>query len=301
MPPLAHAPRPLALLVLGAVAIGFAPLFVRLAETDPVATALFRMLLALPVLALWFHCSPAPPGAPRRALRAGDHLRLAGAGALFAADLATWHWSITLTSVANATLLANFAPVFVTLGAWLWLGERVRARFVAGLVLGLGGAALLMGDSLRFAPGALAGDGLGLLTAVFYAGYLLSVSRLRREFATATIMLYTGAVTAALLLPAALLSAAAADAGPLLPLTLYGWAVLLALALVSHVGGQSLIAYALAHLPAPFSALTLLLQPVVAALLAWLLLAEPLRALQAAGGAVVMAAIWLARPRGRRG
>jgi drug/metabolite transporter (DMT)-like permease len=71
--------------------------------------------------------------------------------------------------------------------------------------------------------------------------------------------------------------------------------VVLGLALVSHAAGQGLIAYALAHLPAAFSSVGLLLQPVVAALFAWLLLAEPLAALQVAGGMVVLAGIYLAR------
>ncbi len=71
--------------------------------------------------------------------------------------------------------------------------------------------------------------------------------------------------------------------------------MLLALALLSHVGGQSLIAYALAHLPAAFSSVSLLLQPVAAALLAWLILSEALGLLQGLGGAVVLAGIAIAR------
>ena len=75
--------------------------------------------------------------------------------------------------------------------------------------------------------------------------------------------------------------------------------MLLGLALVSHAGGQSLITYALAHLPAAFSSVSLLLQPAAAAVLAWALLAEPLGALQAIGGVVVLAGILMAR-RGSR-
>src|SRR5206468_4640461 len=80
---------------------------------------------------------------------------------------------------------------------------------------------------------------------------------------------------------------------------LRGWAVLLGLALLSHVGGQTLIAYALGHLPASFSALTLLWQPVMAALLAWGLLHEPLSVLQGIGGSIVLVGIAIAS-QGRR-
>jgi drug/metabolite transporter (DMT)-like permease len=81
----------------------------------------------------------------------------------------------------------------------------------------------------------------------------------------------------------------------LIATTLFGWMILVALALFSHAGGQSLIAYALAHLPASFSSVGLLLQPAVAALLAWSLLAEPLGWLQAVGGVVVLIGIVTAR------
>jgi drug/metabolite transporter (DMT)-like permease len=111
-----------------------------------------------------------------------------------------------------------------------------------------------------------------------------------RGAATLQLMAVTSTVTAGVLLPAAL-----ASGEVLLPGGATGWLVLLGLAWVSHAAGQGLIAYALAHLPAAFSAVGLLFQPVMAAAFAWLLLGEPLVALQVAGGAVVLAGIYLAR------
>jgi drug/metabolite transporter (DMT)-like permease len=67
------------------------------------------------------------------------------------------------------------------------------------------------------------------------------------------------------------------------------------LGLISHAGGQSLIAFAFAHLPASFSSVGLLLQPVIAAFLAWVILSESLTWLQAAGGIFVLAGIVLAK------
>ena len=98
----------------------------------------------------------------------------------------------------------------------------------------------------------------------------------------------------------ALLPVALAAGEALLPATAAGWLPLIGLALVSHVLGQSLIAYALAQLPAAFSSVSLLLQPATAALLAWLLLAEPLGPLQGLGAAIVAAGIVIARRGSRR-
>lgn len=276
----------------GAVCIAFAPIFVRLSETGPVATAFYRMALSLPLLWAWM--SMLPGAAVRRPRSWRDYGVLLLAGVFFAADLTVWHWSIKLTAVANATLFANFAPVFVTLGSWWLFGERFTRTFLVSIGLGIAGAAILMGDSLNLHAQNFAGDSLGLTAAVFYGAYLLTVSRLRRSFSTAVIMTWSGAVSAAILLPLAWLSGDA-----LFPASAFGWGILIALAVFSHAGGQSLIAHALAHLSAAFSSVSLLLQPVVATLLAWLLLAEPLRAWQGIGGCLVLASIALARHGGR--
>ena len=119
---------------------------------------------------------------------------------------------------------------------------------------------------------------------------IIVVGRLRARFPTAVIMVWSSIGTSLFLLPLALLYD-----GPMLTMTLYGWAVLLGLGLVSHAGGQSLIAYALAHLPAAFSSLSLLVQPVASAALAWIILDESIGAWQFLGGAIVMTGIVLAR------
>jgi len=130
-----------------------------------------------------------------------------------------------------------------------------------------------------------------VVTAMFYAWYLLSVKGLRdRGAATLQLMAVTTTLTAMILLPVALASGEA-----LLPATATGWLKLLGLAWISHAAGQGLIAYALAHLPAGFSSVGLLFQPLMAALFAWVLLGESLSVLQAVGGLVVLAGIALAR------
>jgi drug/metabolite transporter (DMT)-like permease len=274
----------------GAVAIAFAPILVRLSSVGPSATAFWRLTLALP--ALWLRMMLAGQGRNtfRRWLSPADYVRLSAAGLFFAGDLAVWHWSIRLTSVANATLLANFAPIFVALGGWWFFAQRVGLTFLLGMTTALIGTTLMVGISLRVSVQHLWGDTLGLITAVFYAGYILSVKRLRGDFSAATIMAWGGVVTSAALLPVALFSGER-----LLPSSATGWWPLLGLALISQVGGQGLIAYALAHLPAAFSSLTLLLEPVMATIFAWLILDEAIGPWQALGGVLVLAGIFAAR------
>jgi len=281
----------LAMLFAGAAAIAFSPIFVRLSELGPTATAFWRVAFAAPALVLWLGAENRRRDRDAvRPANARDRWLLALAGLCFAGDLAFWHWSIRFTSVANATLFANFAPVFVTPAAYLLFGERFRPAFVVGLVLAIAGAAVLMSASLSFSGAHIFGDALGLVTAGFYAGYMLVLGELRSRFATATIMAWTAVVAAVLLLPVALVSGES-----LVATSAYGWTVLLLLALFSHAGGQSLIASAFAHLPTSFSAVALLLQPAIAACLAWLILGESLGPLQALGSVLVLAGIVIAR------
>ena len=274
----------------GALGIAFAPIFVRLSSIGPSATAFWRLTLALPVLWLWaFLERPGGRGVwrlPSRAL--GCQLVLTGL--FFSGDLAVWHWSIRLTSVANATLLANFAPIFVALGGWFFFGYRVGLTFLFGMSAALLGTSLMVGASVAVNVQHLWGDVLGLITAMFYAGYILTVKRLRDELFTGTIMAWSGIVMSCTLFCIALLSRE-----QILPLSPQGWLPLIGLALLSQVGGQSLIAYALAHLPAAFSSVGLLLQPVMATIFAWWILGETVNLSQTLGGGLVLLGIVIAR------
>jgi drug/metabolite transporter (DMT)-like permease len=276
-------------LVLAACAIGFSPIFVRLSETGPVATGFYRTALALPILIAWsigerrWHKPLAAAGSWRNRVLIGI------AGFCFAGDLATWHWAIKLTPVANATLLANLAPIFVTLGAALFFQERVTRGFALALACSLAGSIVLASSHLALDAN-LAGDGWAIITALFYAGYFLAMSRVRTEVSAATAMAWSTGLSALWLLPLALF-----DGETMLPETAHGWALLVGLALIAQVAGQSLVGWALAHLPASYSAISLLLQPVVAASLAWALLGESLGWQQGIGGIIILVSIIAAR------
>ncbi len=148
--------------------------------------------------------------------------------AFFAGDLAFWHWSINLTSVANSTLLANAAPIFVTLVAIFLFKRRYSKLFLLGLGCAIGGIILLMGNSLSLGGDHLFGDVLGLITAMFYAAYILAVSKLREEFSTGIVMTWSGLVSGVILLVLMCLTE-----GDLVAGSAMGWMVLLGLALFS--------------------------------------------------------------------
>ena len=182
----------LAALFAGATAIATAPLFVKVSETGPVATAFWRVFLALPPLWMWALMSEGRQHAAH--LRKHRGLMMA-AGIFFAGDLAVWHWSILLTSVANTTLLANLAPIFVTAVAWFVFRETPRKLFLAGLAAAIAGTLLLIGANFGHSGSASLGDALGVITAMFYAAYQMAVTRLRAHVPTASLMAWSSAFT----------------------------------------------------------------------------------------------------------
>ena len=279
-------------LVLGAVAMGISPIFVRYANADvgPFASAFWRVFLALPILYAWMRIEEA------RQPRARNHRPFSRdtvlAGLAFAGDLFFWHLAILNTTVANATFFATTAPVFVVLVTWLVLRRSVEGTIVAGLLLCLLGGAALVGASLRLDPAHVRGDFQGIVTAFFFGLYFLAVERARDGAGAGRVTFEASAVTTAVLLPVAL-----ALEGNILPSSAASWLWLVGLAFVSHAGGQGLLSVALGRLPATFSSLVIFLEAVATAAFGWIILSERVTLIQAFGGALILLGIYVARPR----
>jgi len=295
--PRAPGAQRLALIALffGGVTIGFSGIFVRLSETGPVATGVYRMGVAGAFLLLLPFLVPrARPLVSRRISRA-DRLWLVAAGLFFAADISMWHPALLLTTVSNATFIGNISTIFVALGAWLIFKRRIGGVFLIGMAVTIAGAGLLMGVSFAFNTQRLYGDALAVGAAVFYGGYYLIVAHLRARLTTLTLMTWTSIVCAIALLPIALIKGET-----MVPATLAGIGPLLGMALLVHLAGQGAIAYAFAHLSPQFTALATFLQPVASAVLAWVLLGEKLAPVDIAGSAIILIGIWIAHVGSRR-
>jgi drug/metabolite transporter (DMT)-like permease len=277
---------PVAALVLGALAMGASPTFVRLADVGPFASAFWRVALALPALYAWMRIADAKLVAPRRFAPA-----TLLSGLAFAGDLFFWHLSIVNTNVANATFFATCAPIWVVAFGWLLLGERASARTLAGLALCVVGGAALLAQSLEIRPAGAIGDVYGVATGVFFGLYFLTVKAARRVSSAARVTFEATVITAALLLVVALCLEPR-----VLPHSARGVAALLAMAWISHAGGQGLLAVALGRLPAAFSSLVIFLEAIAAAGFAWAFLGEPVSLVQAFGGVAILAGIYVARP-----
>ncbi len=282
-------------LLAGAVAMGISPVFVRSAEVGPFSSAFWRVALSLPLLWAWARIEETEARKRSGYSRPPFSRAQVLVGLFFAGDLIFWHLAIIHTTVANATFLATMAPVWVLIGSGIFIGEPVSRAMFAGLGLCLIGAGTLVGSSYGFAPERLLGDAFGIITSLFFGIYFLAVRVTRRSAGAGLVLFRSSLITASVLFFVALVFE-----GDFLPQTLVGYAALIAIAVVSHAGGQGLLAFALGHLSAAFSSLVIFLEAVAAAGFGWLILDESLTSLQIAGGIAILAGIWVARPRASR-
>lgn len=282
---------------LGWVALGLAifgiswsPLFVRYADVGPLASAFWRMGLAMPALYLWARLSP--DTAPRASGGNGWGDAIA-AGLCFAADLAFFHLAIANTSITNAAFIANMASIIAVAASALLLKERVGLLVWGALLVALCGA-WLMGGAKASLTALGTGDVLALGAAFSYAAYFIFIKRAQARISSAEVMWRSSLVAALALLMIVLIAGEG-----LLPRTLEGWLPLLGLGLVSHALGQGLTAFALGRLPVAPVALAVLSQPVVTTVLAFLILAEPMALAQGLGAAMILAALAASRLKSR--
>jgi len=281
--------------LLGAVAIAFSSILVRLSHASPSTAAIFRCAFALPILGALAWLDDRRFGA-----RSWSDRRVAiGAGVFFAADLILWHHSIDDVGAGLATVLANIQVVIVPLVAWAVLSERPSRRVLAALPIALFGVLLISGvleqhGAYGRAPGR--GAAFGLAAGIAYVGFLLLLRRSSTDLRRVAGPLFEATATATVVAIVAGVIIGDADLAPGWPGV--GW--LIVLALTSQVIGWLLITTSLPRLPAAITSLTLTVQPVGSVALAVLILSEAPTALQLVGVAIVLAAVITATAPGAR-
>lgn len=276
-------------LLLGGVSVGCAPILVRLSEVGPSATAFWRVSLALMPLGLFAALSRGRMAASAIPRAASEWLTVSAPGVFLGFELVAWHAALYKTSVANATLLVNLTPVFAAFFGWALFRQPVERVFMIGTAIAVAGVMLLVGSGWAQGNGALSGDAIALGAAIIYAAYFMSLGYARRRFSAAVVMFASSASATIVALPLALAEAV------FVPVNSAGWASLIALAWIVQVGGQGLVTFAIAWLPPTISSLTMLIQPCVAAAIAWGLFEERLSTLQIFGGLGVIGGILIAR------
>ncbi len=292
--------KPLLLLLVAVFLVSTAALFAHraLAEATPLAIAAWRLGLAALFFAGWgavtahSHSRKVRGGletAPRAPLCRSVWVRLIVAGLCLAAHFLVWFAALQHTPVARATLLVCTTPLWTTLGGVLLRRHRFTWAYGGAGILAAVGIGLVTRASAQSASAfPWQGDGLATLGGVLFAAYLLSVEGLH------TVVSPRRQVTVAYCVAAAALWAGClAQGGITVRYSAPVWGALLGMTLGPQIIGHTLLNSLLRHFPSSIVAFSLLLEPVLAAALAWALLRQTITGGQAVGGILVMAALAL--------
>ena len=254
--------RTMLIALAGAVAISFSPVFYVYSDTNPSTGAFFRMLYALPALALLAYLV-------RKADTRSSRTRWTdfGAGLILAPDMLSYHSSMIFIGIGIATLIGNSQVIIVTLASWKLFGEKPNPAILLSLPIVIIGLALISGfaDPEPYGEDPVKGVVFGMMAAFFYSSFLILFRYSNRELAPSSSVQLDATVGAALgllvlgLLPLSSIAIEPLELQPTWPG--HGWLILLAL--LCQVAGWLAIAHALPRLPAAHTSFAVLLQPVL--------------------------------------
>jgi len=271
-------------LPVGIIAISTASIFIKLCDAPVLTIASYRMILASLMLTP-FACYKKPwRGWERKEIK-----WFLLSGLFLSLHFAFWIASLKYTSVASSVVLVATHPIFVGIGGWLFLKERMGVNLIAGIALSVFGCGLVSSGDVNLSKGVLIGDGFALLGAIAASGYLLLGRKLRKDQDLFSYIFPVYSTAGLILIPLSLI----------FQQSFFGYssttyAYLFLLALIPQLIGHTTFNWALKYLPASMVAITILGEPIGSTILAYLILGEGLTVWKVLGGISIFGGILIA-------
>ncbi len=271
-------------LILGAILISFSPVLIKDTGAPGTVTSFYRLLFGTMTLIVPFAISR---------IKSKKKLKIKGvfiasvAGLFLATDMALWATGIMLSNAAMPTLVGNLAPLWVGIGAFLFFKERQTSRFWIGLLVALTGVTFLMIQDLYQPDGIFKGLILGFFAGMFYAGFML-FTQIGRKYLNTISYLFISSLATTIFLGIFVLIQDIEFVG----YTPKAWTLFIIMGVMIQAGAWFFINFAQGYLPASLVSATLLAQPVLAAVIAFIMLGEKLTVWQIVGGIIVIIGIY---------
>ncbi|MBN3910802.1 MAG: DMT family transporter [Nostoc sp. NMS1] len=289
---------PIIIVIIALLALSSTAIFIKIAlrEMSAVATLFNRLWIATIIFGLWSGINQVrtqikddEPVLPQQPYPIKEIAFLIAVGLVHVLGRLSWTWALTQTGAANANALGSLNPLFTTLGGWLFFNQIFGRKFIIGLILAIIGAIAVGFEDLLRSNNNFTGDAVALISSIFYAANFLLIEQIRNKFSIITILLWRCVIATSLMIPVVLIF----EKQPL-PVSLSGWLVVFALAAICEALGHGLIVYSLKTFSSGFISLLLLLNPVIVALLAWILFSENLSIFNLLGLSLILGGIYLA-------
>jgi drug/metabolite transporter (DMT)-like permease len=288
---------PIIIVIIALLALSSTAIFIKIAVNEMSAiTILFnRLWIATIIFGLWSGINQAwtqirddEPVLPQQRYPTKEIAFLIAVGLVHVLGRLSWTWSLTQTGAANANALGSLNPLFTTLGGWLFFNQIFGRKFIIGLILATIGAIAVGFEDLLRSNNNFIGDAVALISSIFYAANFLLIEQIRNQFSIITILVWRCVIATSLMIPVVLIFEK-----QVFPVSLSGWLVVFALAAICEALGHGLIVYSLKTFSSGFISLLLLLNPVIVAILAWILFSEKLSIFNLLGLVLILGGIYL--------
>ena len=274
------------LLLFGILCISWSAILVKIANISGFGSGFYRLLIGtIAIIPVWLYFKK--PITDRRGVRIAVIC-----GILFACDIALWNTSIMLSKATISTLLANLAPVWVGIGALLFMKEKPSGIFWIGTVISIIGVTIIIGFNQVMQANLNFGNVLAIIASMFYGAYLITVRKGRNSldtFSFTTISMISSTLVLGLI--------CLFTSTPLWGFSTTTWMALGTLGLVPQLLGWLAINQALGHIKPTAASVTMLSQTAFTAIFSVLVLGEILTVHEIGGAVVVLGGIYLVNRR----
>jgi len=274
------------LLLFGILCISWSAILVKIANISGFGSGFYRLLIGtIAIIPIWLYFKK--PITDRRGVKIAIIC-----GILFACDIALWNSSIMLSKATISTLLANLAPVWVGIGALLFMKEKPSGIFWIGTVISIIGVTIIIGFNQVMQANLNFGNVLAIIASMFYGAYLITVRTGRNSldtFSFTTISMMTSTVVLGLI--------CLFTSTPLWGFSTTTWLALGTLGIIPQLLGWLAINQALGHIKPTAASVSMLSQTAFTAIFSVLVLGEILTFHEIAGAVVVLGGIYLVNRR----
>jgi drug/metabolite transporter (DMT)-like permease len=268
-------------LLIGLLCISIFPVLVKWTPVSGLTSAFYRMFFGFMFLLPWLIVKRKFIWPDKKLL-----IPIALCGIIFATDIAVWNLAIHYSNATQATLLTNLSPVWVGIGAFLFLKDKPRANFWIGTFIAVAGMIVLIGPSAFMEMRLDKGFALAVISGMLYASYMLVSKSVLNKIDIISFMTVSMAVSSVYLLMICLFYQT-----PLWNFSGTVWSVFVVEGLICQLLGWLTISYAIKKMNAQRVSLSLLSQALVTGILAWLFIDEAITLPMIVGGIIILAGI----------